>query len=277
VDDLGAEVRQLHGLVVGQRIDDLRVGHAARIGRQHAVDVGPDVDLRGIEQRAEDRAGEVAAVAAERGLHAAAVGGDEAGDDQRAGETGGTSAAAARATRPTARRAERTPLDDDDLARVDPAHLAAAAGALLVELAEQARRPDLAEAGDQVDDVARRRTRQPHRVQDALEVVAVTVERGHVEPRGFGRAAGSAIAAWRDAQALEPAPLGGSWPRPGDQRQQRIGDALAGRQHHAEPAGGLGLEDGGDAPEAVGIGDAGAAELVDDPFPARARGEARAR
>ena len=45
MDDLGAEVRQLHRLVVGQRVDDLRVGHAARIGRQHAVDVGPDVDL----------------------------------------------------------------------------------------------------------------------------------------------------------------------------------------------------------------------------------------
>ena len=43
-------------------------GHAARIGAQHAVDVGPDVDLVGVEQRAEDRRREVAAVAAERGL-----------------------------------------------------------------------------------------------------------------------------------------------------------------------------------------------------------------
>ena len=73
VDDLGAEVRELHGFVVRQRIDDLGIGHAARIGRQHAVDVGPDVDLAGVEQRAEDRTREVAAVAPERRLHAAPV------------------------------------------------------------------------------------------------------------------------------------------------------------------------------------------------------------
>ena len=83
MDDLGAEVRQLHRFVVGQRIDDLGVGHAARIGRQHAVDVGPDMNLRGIQQRAEDRGREVAAIAAERGLHTARIGGDETGDDQR--------------------------------------------------------------------------------------------------------------------------------------------------------------------------------------------------
>ena len=73
MNDLGAEVRQLHGLVVRQRVDDLGIRHAARIGRQHAVDVGPDVDLGGVEQRAEDRTGEVAPVASKRRLHAASV------------------------------------------------------------------------------------------------------------------------------------------------------------------------------------------------------------
>ena len=68
MNHLRAEVRELHGFVVRQRIDDLGVGHEPRIGAQHAVDVGPDVNLLRIEQRAEDRAGEVAAVAAERRL-----------------------------------------------------------------------------------------------------------------------------------------------------------------------------------------------------------------
>ncbi len=45
MDHLGAEIRQLHRLVVRQRVDDGGVGHAARIGAQHAVHVGPDVDL----------------------------------------------------------------------------------------------------------------------------------------------------------------------------------------------------------------------------------------
>ena len=70
VDHLGAEVGELHRLAVGQRVDDLGVGDAARVGRQHAVDVGPDHDLAGVQERAEDRRREVAAVAAERRLHA---------------------------------------------------------------------------------------------------------------------------------------------------------------------------------------------------------------
>ena len=60
----------------------LASGTQPRVGAEHAVDVGPDVDLFGVEQRAEDRAGEIAAVAAERGLQALRVAGDEAGDDQ---------------------------------------------------------------------------------------------------------------------------------------------------------------------------------------------------
>ena len=84
MDDLGAEIRELHGLVVRQGIDDRRFGHEPRIGRQHAVDVGPDHDLRRVEQRAEDRRGEVAAVTPEGGLQTLRVGRDETRDDERA-------------------------------------------------------------------------------------------------------------------------------------------------------------------------------------------------
>jgi hypothetical protein len=52
-------------------------GTQPRVGGEHAVHVGPDVDLRGLEQRAEDRGREVAAVAAQRGLQ-------PVGDDQHA-------------------------------------------------------------------------------------------------------------------------------------------------------------------------------------------------
>ena len=83
MDHLGAEVRQLHRFLVGERVDDRRVGNQARIGAEHAIDVGPDVDLVGVEQAADDRGGEVAAVAAERRLKAGRIARDEAGDDQR--------------------------------------------------------------------------------------------------------------------------------------------------------------------------------------------------
>ena len=72
MNHLGAEVRELHRLLVRERVDDRRVGNEARIGAQHAVDVGPDVDLVGVEQVADDRRGEIAAVASERRLEAVA-------------------------------------------------------------------------------------------------------------------------------------------------------------------------------------------------------------
>ena len=55
MDHLGAKVRQLHRLVVRQRIDHLRIRHATRIGRQHAIDVSPNMNLARIEQGAENR------------------------------------------------------------------------------------------------------------------------------------------------------------------------------------------------------------------------------
>ena len=100
-------------------------GHEPRIGAQHAVDVRPDDDLAGIEQRAEDRGGVVAAVAAERGLQPVRVGGDEARDDERADEVGGDEFAQLRARLlPAHARAHRPPLDQQRPARVEPLHVA---------------------------------------------------------------------------------------------------------------------------------------------------------
>ncbi len=77
----------------------------------------------GVQQRAEDRGGEVAAVAAERGLHAAPVDGDEAGNDQGAFEVGRHLRRDVGARLgPLDARAERPPLHDHDAARIDPLH-----------------------------------------------------------------------------------------------------------------------------------------------------------
>ena len=87
-----------------------------------------------IQQRAEDRGGEIAAVAPERGLHAARIAGDEAGDDE-AGRCRRWRAHAARRAAlqlrvrslPVHGRTERPPLHDDAAARIDPLHTAARA------------------------------------------------------------------------------------------------------------------------------------------------------
>src|SRR6185503_4685601 len=100
---------------------------AARIGRKHSIHVGPDVDFLGIEQRTEDRTREVGAVAPESSLYAAAVRGDEAGNDERALEAGGHELRQLGARLiPLHGRAQRSPLDHHAFTRVDPFDLAEA-------------------------------------------------------------------------------------------------------------------------------------------------------
>ncbi len=83
---LRPEVRELGGLAVREVRERERLGRDPRIGREHAVHVGPDHDLVGVERPAEDRRRVVAAAAAERRRDALVGGGDEAGDDgNRAG------------------------------------------------------------------------------------------------------------------------------------------------------------------------------------------------
>ena len=145
MDDLGAEIGQLHRLVIGQRIDDLCVGDPSRIRREHAVDIRPDVDRLGIEQCPEDRGGEIAAVAPQGGLHTSRIAGDETGDDQRTVEStlDGRGDALVRCI-PLHHRPERPRLDDDHFARIEPTHLTTAGCAVREKFAEQAGRPDLA-------------------------------------------------------------------------------------------------------------------------------------
>ncbi len=50
MDDLGAEIRELHRLVVGQLVDHGRLRHQARIAAHDAVHIGPDGDRLGFQQ-----------------------------------------------------------------------------------------------------------------------------------------------------------------------------------------------------------------------------------
>ena len=61
-------------------------GDDAGVGREHAVDVGPDLDLLRVDRVADERGREVAAVAADRADVAGLVLGDEAGHDRDAGD-----------------------------------------------------------------------------------------------------------------------------------------------------------------------------------------------
>ncbi len=103
------------------------------------------------QQRAENGAGKIAAVAAQRGLLALGGGRDESRHDQPAGKTRRHQASRLRfAHRPLHRGTQGPPFNDDDFAGIDPQHLALDAAALAQKRREQPRGPDLAIAGDHI-------------------------------------------------------------------------------------------------------------------------------
>ena len=242
-------------------------GTSARIGRQHAVDVGPDHDLRGIEQRAEDRRRVVAAVAAERGLQALRVDGDEAGDDDRALESGRDRRRKVGArSLPAHARPEGSPFNEQHAARIEPQGRRGSGPAGAQQPREDARGPELPETCDKVAHGRRGRPHHVNRLQDAADVAAIGIQLDDEFVAGVGRQQLARELHVARPKLLEPRldrlvlPLGKS-----DQVEQRVGDAPAGRQHHGLAARGIRLDDRGDAPHADGIGDTRAAELVDSP------------
>ena len=169
---------------------------------------------------------------------------------------------------PLHRRAERPPLDDDDLARIDPQHIARDAPSLAQERREQPRRPKLAIARDDVAHGVRRRPDEAYRLQHAARC------------RGNPHSSCSAIGLVRRArqqfggELLVPSlqlldgrrDIALGTLRQRHQIEQRIGDAAARRQDDGLARVRRRFDDVGNAPEAARVGDARAAELMYDPF-----------
>ena len=98
MEHFGAEVGQFGGFGEGNRLDAMAAGQDGRIGGEHAVDVGPDLDFFGLDAGADDRGGEVRSAAAERGGDAVVRRADEAAhhDDGVFGQGGDGRASAGR-------------------------------------------------------------------------------------------------------------------------------------------------------------------------------------
>ena len=75
---LRAEVSQLRGFGKGADLDAMPAGKNRRIGGEHAVDVGPDLDLFGADARADNGRRVIRPSAAQRRRHAVDCGADEA-------------------------------------------------------------------------------------------------------------------------------------------------------------------------------------------------------
>ena len=277
MDDLRSEVRELAGLGVGHARKEDRVRHVARIGGEDAVHVGPDVDLRGLEQRAEDRARVVAAVAAERGASPLPIAGDEARHDEPRGDRAGQLRLERGAgLHPVDVRAERVLVDDEQLACVEP-------GARRVPRAqvrvEQLRAPHLAEPRDELEEILRDCADlglgAQHRVQ-RLEGCTQLVEQvaaDRVWPAVEQGPRRGVVAQLQLAQIGLPGRLArGGLLHQGD---ERVGDALHGRDHDHLTLAGAREQEIRHMPDARAIGDAGSAELVGDGGQAHRRNTTR--
>ena len=81
IHHLGAEVTQFGGFLVGQFVDDVGRLDNAGIGGHEAIDIGPNLQYRGVQGRCEDAGGVVGTAAAQGDDVTGAVAGDEAGND----------------------------------------------------------------------------------------------------------------------------------------------------------------------------------------------------
>ncbi len=152
----------------------------------------------------------------------------------------------------------------DHVARVHPAD-AGPPAARHQGPREQPRGPQLPEPDHEIARGGRGRPRQPHRLQQGGDILAIRVERARIGP-GLGfRAQGRGHVHVPGPQRRQRLP-GVFLPlRRRDQGQQRVRDAPARRQHHGQASRRLALDDGRHVLHAGGVGHARAAEFEDPP------------
>ena len=119
-----AEVRELHRLLVRHLRQHERRRHDPRIGAQHAVHVGPDLDERRADGGADDRRAVIRSVPPDRRRLAVVGGADEAGDDRSHARRAAEERVEVRARAPVRLfehhgGVRELIVGDDDVARVD--------------------------------------------------------------------------------------------------------------------------------------------------------------
>ncbi|MDQ1241005.1 MAG: hypothetical protein QG550_255 [Pseudomonadota bacterium] len=195
------------------------------------------------------------------------VRGDEAGHDQDPREVGRDLLPQVGARLlPAHAGPQRAPLDQQHAAGVEPLDPSLGPPTAAQEALEEAGRPELTVAGDQVAEGRRGGADQAYGLQDARDVVAVAVQ---LHQEFIVEVAGQQLPRDADvalAQRLDPIVEGGVLLLGQHHEiQQRIGDATARREHHRLARGRVALDDLGDALHAGRVSDARPAEFVDFP------------
>ena len=260
--DLGTEVCQFAGFVIAQFAELHGFGHHARIGGQHAIHVGPDMQFGGIEQRGEDRPGVVAAVASQGGQALGVVPRDEAGHHYAALRILCTPMRQALATDvPVHHHTQVAVLDHQHLACIQ--HRAVFAQRFQV-IAEQACRTYFAQTLYAVQYFAGQLADDCQRGKDFSELVETLVQPFQRGSRRFTqqRHHGTAVPGTQFMPLVTP--FAAAARSQSAQFDQCVGDALHGRDHGDLFVFVAGQQQAGDMAIAFGIGDGSTAELVHD-------------
>ena len=266
MDHPRAEIGQLHGLVVGQLADHVRLRNARRIGAHHALHVGPYGERLRVKQRTEYRRREIAAVAPQGHLQPAPVAGDIARDHpHRGGIVLKQALQALAGSLPVHHHAQFPRLHAQDIAGIQPPGVASFAGLAFADQGrQQASRPQFPASGHQGFHSRPGRSDQHGGMKDIRHIAALV--RLRVQQRGAPFRVRNQFLGDRGILFLQGIqvvlPLGVTRNSAIQQREQRVGHALHGRHHHGHPRRGIAQHDPRGAFEAARVSQAAAAEFM---------------
>ena len=260
------EVRQFHGLVVGNLVDDRGFGNAPRVAAHDPVDVGPDVHCIRLEQGGKNRSGIVAAVAAQGRLQSVRISGDVTCNDGHSIEIGRKHRRQVAASLlPDDHGTHFTRLHREHVPRIDEQYAVGGIAANRQQRRQEPSRPQLPKARDHVLAAPGGGLDQGQRFENPMDVVEIGFELRPERRRS--------VLAQQFGSQLHVAPahgfngflyrlLAGSLV---DEVEQHVGDAARRGHHHTQVACRLIAHDPRHAPEAVRIGETAAAEFMDGP------------
>ena len=260
MNDFRAEVGQFAGLVVAHRGECYCLGFDARIGAEHAVDIGPDMQFLRFVQCGKNRTRIIAAVASEHGVAAFGIARDIAGDDH------------ARLHMLCAPRGELRirciPVDGDaEFLVAHDEHVACIEQGVIRTLrvqqrVQQVRRPDLSIAADRLGHAMPGAAQHGDRIEHVGQFVEVPIEPLACASRSIAEQLLRRIEMAFAQHAEFVAPLRQIGRRRGAQREQRVGNALHRRDDDDLGAFAARANQFGHMADTHAVGQRGAAELV---------------
>ena len=227
----GTEIGQFESFHIGQPRHAFSLWYPPRIGRKYAIDIGPDLDFVGREQRGQNGRRVVAAVAPQCGDATLAIAAAETRHHQSRRRRIGQPTIEQYAT--VVKSCHRTEFSLVDAQNFTGIEIAARLSLRYEPGGEQARRPGLAEPGHQVQRLARQAAQQLQAFEQVCQSIERLIQRGNALGTDGKALCALLVTKSQPDQCLGPRHIAAS--RIPGQRDQRISDSGHCRDHHRLP------------------------------------------